>query len=151
MQKERLLALKIAAQNRKSLAIFSRPGSPETVMRHCVVLSPKFKNLLMPLLFMGCFPGDFQEGKRPIIRHLRKRPIKVGKRPIKEGKRPINANGLFSSTPQWRKTAPLKRSTKRSMRHDHIPRVLGSAIAMAIANRRSRNFTALSIAHLVPK
>ena len=25
-----------------------------------------FKNLLMPLFLMGCFPVDFQEGKRPI-------------------------------------------------------------------------------------
>ena len=25
-----------------------------------------FKNLLMPLFLMGCFPGNFQEGKRPI-------------------------------------------------------------------------------------
>ena len=24
------------------------------------------KNLLMPLFLMGCFPRDFQEGKRPI-------------------------------------------------------------------------------------
>ena len=24
------------------------------------------KNLLMPFFLMGCFPGDFQEGKRPI-------------------------------------------------------------------------------------
>ena len=45
------------------------------------------KNLLMPLFLMGCFPGDFQEGKRP-IKAFRERPIKVGKRPIKEGKRP---------------------------------------------------------------
>ena len=65
------------------------------------------KNLLMPLFLMGCFPMDFQEGKRP---------IKVGKRPIKEGKRPINANGQFSGAlPLWG-TAPLKRPIKRSMR-----------------------------------
>ena len=57
------------------------------------------KNLLTPLFLMGCFPGDFREGKRP---------IKVGKRPIKEGKWPIKLNGLFSGTPLWRKTAPLK-------------------------------------------
>ena len=56
---------------------------------------------------MGCIPGNFQEGKR--------QPIKVGKLPIKEGKRPINANGLFSGTPPWWKTAPLKRPIKRSM------------------------------------
>ena len=60
---------------------------------------------------MGCFPGDFREGKRP-IKAFGKRPIKVGKRPIKEGKRPIKLNGLFSETPLWRKTAPLKRPVK---------------------------------------
>ena len=57
---------------------------------------------------MGCFPGDFQEGKRPIQAlgpgngPLRKRPI--------EGKRPTNANGQLSGTLPWLKTAPLKRS-----------------------------------------
>ena len=33
------------------------------------LFSEKFsvlKNLLMPLFLMGCFPGDFQEGKQPI-------------------------------------------------------------------------------------
>ena len=34
----------------------------ETVLGHLLI----FKNLLMPLFFMGCFPGDFREGKRPI-------------------------------------------------------------------------------------
>ena len=47
---------------------------------------PFVKNLLMPLFLMGCFPGDFQEGKRS-MKALGKRPIKEGKRPIKEGKR----------------------------------------------------------------
>ena len=63
---------------------------------------------------MGCFPEDCREGKRP-LRHLGKRPIKVKKRPVKEGKRPIKVNGLFSGTPRWWKTAPLKRPIKRSM------------------------------------
>ena len=73
-----------------------------------------FKNPLMPLFLMGCFPVDFQEGKRP-IKGFGERPIKVGKRPIKEGKRPINANGQFAGTPPWWKTAPLKRPIKWSM------------------------------------
>ena len=51
-------------------------------------------NALFP---MGCFPGDFQEGQRPLSMKSRKRPIKVGKRPIKEGKQPINASGQFSA------------------------------------------------------
>ena len=72
------------------------------------------KNLLMPLFLMGCFPGDFQEGKRP-LKAFGKRPIKVRKRPIKEGKRPINANGQFSGTLPWWNTAPLKRPIERSM------------------------------------
>ena len=66
---------------------------------------------------MGCFPWDFQEGKRA-LRHSEKRPIEEGKRLIKEGKRPINTNGLFSGTPPWWKTAPLKRPIKRSMMYD---------------------------------
>ena len=56
-----------------------------------------------------------------------KRPIKVGKRPINEGKRPIEAKvlvgvsvgslmGCFRAPPTWRKTAPLKRPIKRSMK-----------------------------------
>ena len=45
----------------------------------------------MPLFLMGCFPVDFQEGKRPLRTKSVKRPIKVGKRPINEGKRPIKA------------------------------------------------------------
>ena len=50
------------------------------------------------------------------LRHSGKRPIKVGKRPIKEGKRPIKLSGLLSGTPLWRKTVPLKRPIKRSMK-----------------------------------
>ena len=62
--------------------------------------SKEIKNLLMPLFLLGCFPGQFQEGKRPIKA--------FGKRPIKVRKRPIKANALFSGTPPWWKTAPLK-------------------------------------------
>ena len=81
----------------------------------------------MPLFLMGCFPVDFQEAKRPLGTKLVKRPNKVGKRPIKEGKRPIKAKvlvgvsvgslmGCFRAPPPWRKTAPLKRPIKRSMK-----------------------------------
>ena len=77
-----------------------------------------FKNLLMPLFLMGCFPVDFQEVKRPLRTKSGKRPIKVGKRPIKEGKRPIKAMvlvgisvsclmGFFRAPLPWWKTAPL--------------------------------------------
>ena len=85
------------------------------------------KNLLMPLFLMGCFPVDLQEVKRPLRTKSVKRPIKVGKRPINEGKRPIKAKvlvgfsvgswmGCSRAPPPWRKTAPLKRPIKRSMR-----------------------------------
>ena len=82
----------------------------------------------MPLfLRKGCFPVDFQEVKRPLRAKSGKRPIKGGKRPIKEGKRPIKAMvlvgisvgclmGCFPAPPPWRKTAPLKRPIKGSMR-----------------------------------
>ena len=83
----------------------------------------------MPLFLMGCFPVDFQEVKRPLRTKSVKRPIKVGKRPINEGKRPIKAKvlvgvsvgclmGCFRAPPPWRKTAPLERPIKRSMRKD---------------------------------
>ena len=71
----------------------------------------------MPLFLMGCFPVDFQEGKRPLETKSRKRPIKVGERPIKEGKRPVKGlMGCFWAPQPWRKTAPLKRPIKRSMK-----------------------------------
>ena len=87
---------------------------------------PFFKNLLMPLFLMGCFPVDFQDVKRPLRTKSVKRPIKDGKRPINERKRPIKAKvlvgvsvgslmGCFRAPPPWRKTAPLKRPIKRSM------------------------------------
>ena len=62
------------------------------------------KNLLTPLFSMAGFRRDFQGGKQPIEAQ-----------PIKEGKHPINANGQFSGTLPWCKTAPLKRPIKRSM------------------------------------
>ena len=82
----------------------------------------------MPLFLMGCFPLDFQEVKRPPRTKSVKRPIKVGKRPINEGKRPIKVKvlvgvsvrclmGCFRAPPPWRKTAPLKRPIKRSMKN----------------------------------
>ena len=89
--------------------------------------SINFKNLLMPLFLMGCFPVDFQDVKRPLRTKSVKRPIQVGKRPINEGKRLIKAKvlvgasvgslmGCFRAPPPWRKTAPLKRPIKRSMK-----------------------------------
>ena len=95
----------------------------------------------MPLFLMGCFPVDFQEVKRPLRTKSVKRPIKVGKRPINEGKRPIKAkvlagvsigcllNGLFRAPPPWRKTAPLKRPMKRSLRSFHLRQKIAIAIA----------------------
>ena len=88
----------------------------------------------MPLFLMGCFPVDFQEVKRPLRTKSGKRPIKVGKRPINEGKRPIKAKvlvgvsvgslmGCFRAPPPWRKTAPLKRPIKRSMKIATLPPV----------------------------
>ena len=81
---------------------------------------------------MGRFPGDFQEGKRPLKAKSGKRPIKVGKRPIKEGKRPIKGMvlvgisvgclmGCFLAPPPWRKTPPLKRPIKGSMISSNLP------------------------------
>ena len=129
-QKEGVLGSEIAARNRKSLATFYR-----TLKSQCMqqllplvseIASDFFKNLLMPLFLMGCFPVDFQEVKRPLKAKSGKRPIKGGKRPIKEGKRPIKAMvlvgisvgclmGCLPAPPPWRKTAPLKRPIKGSM------------------------------------
>ena len=55
------------------------------IIRNC---DPYFyiKNLLMPLFLMGCFPGDFQE---------RKRPIKEEKRPLRRGNAPLTLMGSF--------------------------------------------------------
>ena len=88
----------------------------------------RLEPLKAPLfLRKGCFPVDFQEVKRPLGTKSVKRPIKVGKRAINEGKRPIKAKvlvgvsvgslmGCFRAPLPWRKTAPLKRPIKRSMR-----------------------------------
>ena len=97
---------------------FSVATCPEN-MKRALYFGFLFKNLLMPLFLMGCFPVDFQELQRPLMTKSVKRPIKAGKRPINEGKRPINAKvlvgvsvgclmGCFWAPPPWRKTAPLK-------------------------------------------
>ena len=77
---------------------------------------------------MGCFPGDFQEGKRPIKADTAKRPIKVGSRPFNDGKRPIKAMvlvgvqltakslmGCFWARRPWWKPVPLKRPIMRGL------------------------------------
>ena len=80
------------------------------------IVSPGIKNLLMPLLFMGCFPVDFRDVKT-LLRT--KRPIKVGKLRIEEGKRPIRAivlvgisagcsMGCFGAPCHGRKQPPQK-------------------------------------------
>ena len=74
----------------------------------------KIKDLLTRLFSMGCFPGDFHKGNRP---------IEVGKWPDKEGKGSNKAHGLFSGTPPWWKTATLKRPIKRSMQKRKIGRL----------------------------
>ena len=54
-----------------------RPQQQATLMKTCKIPEISFrfrfcsstegiKNLLMPLFLMGCFPGDFEEGERPI-------------------------------------------------------------------------------------
>ena len=103
-----------------------RGGRRSRLTKSCARPQGFFKNLLMPLFLMCCFPVDFQEVKRPLTTKSVKRPIKVGKRPINEGKRPINTKvlvgvsvgclmGCFRAPPPWRKTAPLKRPIKRPM------------------------------------
>ena len=103
----------------------------------------------MPLFLMGCFPVDFQEVKRLLRTKLGKRPIKVGKRPIKEGKRPIKAMvlvgisvgclmGCFWAPPAWRKTAPLKRPSKRSMIHSVARRVSHQIPSESEMSRQNR-------------
>ena len=110
----------------------------------------------MPLFLMGCFPVDFQEGKRPLRTKSVKRPIKVGKRPINEGKRPIKAKvlvgvsigclmGCFRAPPPWRKTAPLKRPIKRSMNNVFL-RPLGSWTSAPSGHGRPRKKTLFSCA-----
>ena len=74
---------------------------------------------------MGCYPVDFQEGKRPLRTKSMKRPIKVGKRPINEGNGPMkamvlvgisvgclmgSAMGLFSGTPAMAENGPSRKA-----------------------------------------
>ena len=114
------------------ISLGSLTPSPDSQKLSLKNLLPPFRSgecqepLNAPFL-KGCFPVDFQEVKRPLGTKSVKRPIKVGKRPINEGKRPIEAKvpvgvsvgslmGCFRAPPPWRKTAPLKRPIKRSMR-----------------------------------
>ena len=108
------------------------PGVSRTLYVFRASYLSEVKNLLMPLFLMGCFPVDFQEGKRPLRTKSVKRPIKVGKRPINEGKRPMKAMvlvgisvgylmGCFRAPQPWWKTAPLKRPIKRSMMKTSFP------------------------------
>ena len=60
-----------------------------------------FKNLLVPIFLQGIFKRE-----NGPLRYSGKRLIEVAKRSIEEGKRPINANGQFSGTLPWWKTAP---------------------------------------------
>ena len=67
--------------------------------------------------------GGFKRENGPLsLRDPGKRPIKVGERPITEIKRPIKANGLFSGTSRWCKTAPLKRAVKTVKNATHPKR-----------------------------
>ena len=89
---------------------YFQPGSTITVIQ---------EPLHAPFLKKGLFSRGFSKRENGPLRHSGsesgKRPIEEGKRPIKDGKRPINANGQFSGTPPWSKTAPLNRPIKRSM------------------------------------
>ena len=95
---------------------------------------------------MGCFQGDFQEGKLP-IKASGKQPIEVGKLPIKEGKRPINADGLFSGTPPWCETAPIKRPIQRSMNPiaKHLSRDPCRAVFSAVSQTTAATLPLLSV------
>ena len=109
---------------------------------------------------MGCFPRDFQEGKRPVKAKSGKRPTKVGKRPIKEGKRPIKAMvlvgisvgclmGCFRAIQPWWKTAPLKRPIKRSMIFDQNP--LRETSALKLRNYDGHETTTFGVAIQPPE
>ena len=57
-----------------------------------------FKNLLLGLVLMGCFPAVFKEGQRPIkasgeTAHSGRKTAHLSG---ETNKRPIKANGLFS-------------------------------------------------------
>ena len=97
---------------------------------------------------MGCFPVDFQEAKRPLRTRSVKRSIEVGKRPINERKRPVKAKvlvgvpvaclmGCFRAPPPWRKTAPLKRPIKRSMK---LKRCLAGSVLGRVQGKMGDRF-----------
>ena len=77
------------------LAIIPLPIATKTLLT--------FKNLLMGLCFMGCFPGNLREGKWPI------------KAFDKTALWPINADGMLSGTSTMVGDGPLQRPIKRSM------------------------------------
>ena len=66
------------------------------------------------------FEGIFKRANGPLEQTRLKRPIKVGKRPIKAmvlvGISAGCLMGCFRAPPPWRKTAPLQRLIKRSMK-----------------------------------
>ena len=68
---------------------------------------------------------DFSRGKNGPLRIQGNGPLRRENGPLRRGKRPINANGQFSGTPTWSKTAPLKRPIKRSMSVD-AGQIMGS-------------------------
>ena len=73
------------------------------------------KNLLMGLILMGCFPGDFREGKRPIEafgeRHSGKRPENG---PLSTGNGPLWLMGSFR-TPRHGGKRPLSKGPLRGL------------------------------------
>ena len=60
----------VANQNRLGIGLFWGAGGVSLFLfpfQPIPYFSQRFlKNILMGLFFMGCFPGSFQEGKRPI-------------------------------------------------------------------------------------
>ena len=62
---------------------------------------------------MGCFPGEFQEGKWPIKAFRENGPLRRENGPLRSGKRPINANGQFSGTPCQGGKRPLEEGPLR--------------------------------------
>ena len=109
------------------------PEKKRTMTQRCPTyyqlrFPPKTQEPLNAPFLNGLLSSGFSRGKRPLRTKSVKRPIKVGKRPINEGKRPIKAKvlvgvsvgclmGCFRAHPPWRKTAPLKRPIKRSMKN----------------------------------
>ena len=68
---------------------------------------PPFVSIVSDNVIQSCWAWIFHR-ENGTLRHSGKRPIKVKKRPMKDRKRPTKANGLFSGTPPWWKTVPLK-------------------------------------------